>query len=108
MKMIGQNSPATPVPSTARPSGVGSTRASERIGTSVPSAVVANATASNHHVASTPAASRAMPIARPIASEIPQPMVPRRSASRGTCCSTTSSPAKKNSSARPKSDRNVR
>ena len=43
--MIGQNSPATPVPSTALPSGVGSRRASERIGTSVPSAVVANATA---------------------------------------------------------------
>ena len=45
MKMIGQNSPATPVPRTARPSGVGSSRASERMGTSVPSAVVASATA---------------------------------------------------------------
>ncbi len=59
--MIGQNSPATPVPSTARPSGVGSMRASERIGTSVPSAVVARATPSSHHSASTPACWRPRP-----------------------------------------------
>ena len=40
MTTIGQNSPATPEPSTAEPSGVGSRPASARIGTSVPSAVV--------------------------------------------------------------------
>ncbi len=84
MKMIGQNSPATPVPSTACPIGVGNRRASERIGTSVPSAVVASATASSHHVTSTPALSKPTPTATPIASDMPQPMVPRRKISRGT------------------------
>ena len=106
MKMIGQNSPATPVPSTARPMTVGSSAASERIGTSVPSAVVASATAISHHSASRPARVEHEPNARPIASEIPQPIVPRRRTFAGTWFSITSSPAKKKSNARPKLERN--
>ena len=55
MRVMGQNSPATPVPSTAVPSGVGRIPESLRIGTSVPSAVVLNATPSSHPSAPSPA-----------------------------------------------------
>ena len=48
MTTIGQNSPATPAPRVAVPSGVRRRPASERIGTIVPSAVVAKATPSSH------------------------------------------------------------
>ena len=108
MKMIGQNSPATPVPSTACPIGVGNRRASERIGTSVPSAVVASATASNHHVASTPGAVESDADRQPDRQRhAPAHGSRAASISRGTCCSITSRPAKKKSSARPKLDRKV-
>ena len=101
MTTIGQNSPATPLPRTAVPSGVSSSPASDRIGTSVPSAVVASATPRIHPSASTPDSSRIVPAARPIASDIAQPAVPSPSARRGTRFSTTSSPAKKNRNTSP-------
>ena len=103
---IGQNSPATPVPSTARPSGVGSRPESETIGTRVPRAVVASATPSSHHSASTPAPSSATPTASARAIEIVQPPVPRTSVARGTFLSITSSPAKKKRKTRPMVERN--
>ena len=105
MTTIGQNSPATPAPSTAEPSGVGSRRASARIGTRVPSAVVLSATPSSQASASRPAWCKTRPIARPIASEIAQPIVPRTSERRATRCSISSRPAKKNRNTRPRSAR---
>ena len=70
-------------PERVLPSGEGRTPASERIGTSVPSAVVARATASSHPDAGTPAASSAKPAAAPSAIETPQPTDPRASRRRG-------------------------
>jgi hypothetical protein len=105
---IGQNSPATPEPRTAEPSGIPSRPASPRIGTSVPSVVVASAIPSTHHSPFTPAASRPSPTESPIAIEIAQPAVPSTSARRGTRFSTTSSPAKKKRNTRPKLARKVR
>ena len=105
MTTIGQNSPATPVPSTALPSGVGRSPASERVGTSVPSEVVASATPRTHHSASRPLACRTTPAPSPIASETAHPVVPSRSARRGTCLSITSRPAMKNRKASPSPER---
>jgi hypothetical protein len=106
MTTIGQNSPATPVPSTAVPSGVRRSPESARIGTSVPSAVVASATPTSQPLAFRPSATRRYPAAIPIASEMPHPTVQRAIERRGTCSSTTSTPAKKKSIARPRSERN--
>ena len=105
MTTIGQNSPATPVPSTALPIGVGISPASERIGTSVPSAVVASAIPISHHEASTPARSSTIPTVRPRASEIAHPPLPRATARLGTFFSITSRPAKKKRNASPRFSR---
>ena len=84
MTTIGQNSPATADPRVFCPSGDRRTPASERIGTSVPSAVVAIATAINHPEAPTPAASSPKPRTAPMDIEIPQPIEPRVSSWRET------------------------
>ena len=84
------------------PKGVGSNPESDRMGTSVPSVVVASATPSSHHSTSRPAACSSPPTPRPRASEIAQPIVPRRTAPGATRFSITSRPAKKKSIARPK------
>ena len=108
MTTIGQNSPATPLPRTAAPSGVGRTPASRRIGASVPSDVVVSAIPSTHHLASRPSSWSTTPTARPTAAESSHPRVPRASDALGTRCSTTSSPTKKKSSPRPSVERNCR
>ena len=77
-------------------------RASARIGTRVPSAVVLSATPSSQASASRPAWCKTRPIAMPIASEIAQPIVPRTSERRATRCSINSRPAKKNRNTRPR------
>ena len=105
MTTIGQNSPATPDPSTAEPSLVGSRPASASTGTSVPSAVVLIATPSSQPSASRlPTCSR-RPTTTAIASEIAQPIAPRTSDRGATWCSTSSTPAKKNRKTRPRSAR---
>ena len=105
MTTIGQNSPATPDPSTAEPSLVGSRPASASTGTSVPSAVVLIATPSSQPSASRlPTCSR-RPTTTASASEIAQPIAPRTSDRGATWCSTSSTPAKKNRKTRPRSAR---
>ena len=83
MNTIGQNSPATPEPSTAEPSGVGSRPVSLRIDTSAPSVVVQRATPSSHHSASRPACCSARPTRSPIAREIAHPDRAARQRRRG-------------------------
>ena len=105
MTTIGQNSPATADASVFWPRGDRSTPASERIGMSVPSAVVATATAISQPEAPTPAASSEKPAIAPSTIEIPQPSVPRASKRRGTLLWTTSIPARKKRTTSPKSER---
>jgi hypothetical protein len=102
MTTIGQNSPATPAPSTAEPRVVGSRPASARIGTSVPSEVVLSATPSSQASASRPACSRTAPTPIPIAIDTAQPVDPSTSERRATRCSISSRPAKKNRNTRPR------
>ena len=101
MTTIGQNSPATPVPSTARPSGVEqpgvgenrderAERGRRKRDPEQPAFGV---------YARRPAAEAER---EPSATEITQPTVPRTSERRGTCFSITSRPAKKNRKTSPK------
>ena len=106
MTTIGQNSPATPVPSTARPSGVGSRPASPRIGTSVPSEVVLARRRSATLGVQAGRVEREADAPAERERERPAERAARERR-RGTCFSTTSRPAKKKRNTSPKFERNV-